>query len=79
MTTRNAPATPLPWKDLSPATEMMRAHKRETNLAYAVHAVNSYPKLVAELRRLCVEIPKQLGSDQPMTNALLRELGEESQ
>jgi hypothetical protein len=74
---RNKPATPLPWKDLSPATEMMRTHLRETNLAYAVHAVNAYPRLVAELQRLCKELPALLGESKPMPNNLLRELGEE--
>ena len=34
-------------------------------------------KLVAELKRLCSEIPRQLGSNKPMTNDLLRSLGEE--
>ena len=37
---------------------------------------NAYPRLVAELKRLCVEIPRQLGSDTPFSNDLLRELGE---
>lgn len=74
MTTRNAPATKLPWVDLSPATEMQRTHLREANLAYAVHAVNNYPRLVAELQRICGELAPMLGGK--VNNALLRELGE---
>lgn len=44
---------------------------------YIVHAAMAYPRLVEELQRLCVEIPKQLGSNKPMSNGLLRELGEQ--
>mgnify|MGYP001590545917 CR=1 FL=1 len=47
-----------------------------TQLRKALKRNDAYPKLIAELKRLCIEIPKQLGSNQPMTNALLRELGE---
>lgn len=43
---------------------------------YIAKACNAYPRLVAELKRLCVEIPAQLGG-KPMTNNLLRELGEQ--
>lgn len=46
------------------------------DMEYIVHACNAYPKLVAELKRICVEVPRQLGSDLPWTNDLLRELGE---
>lgn len=38
--------------------------------------LDAYPRLVAELKRLCVEIPKQFGDGKPFDNALLRELGE---
>ena len=38
---------------------------------------DAYPLLVAELKRLCVEIPKLLGSATPMKNDLLRALGED--
>ncbi len=72
--TRNQPATKLPWKDLSPATEMSRTHLRETNLAYAVHAVNAYPKLIAALwsaRNATDDTHEHAAID-----ALLGELGE---
>lgn len=34
-------------------------------------------ELVAEIKRLCIEIPKLLGSNVPMKNDLLRKLGEQ--
>lgn len=84
------PEFPLPWKVVQPphdprawdvATENGGAfaklvwHGAKENAAYIVHACNAYPRLVAELKRLCVEIPAQMGG-KPVSNALLRDLGE---
>lgn len=66
------PTTPLPWKQADGHFQ----HVTGEDLAYIIHAANAYPRLVAELRRLCVEIPAQLGAP-PMKNALLREIGEQ--
>lgn len=77
------PATPLPWHDVY--LNWVQPLKDEPNTPqknlpvdnrFALHACNAYPRLVAELKRLCVEIPAQLGAP-PMKNALLRELGEQ--
>ena len=57
--------------------QAMHAHEAIADAAYIAHAANAYPRLVAELKRLCVEIPRMLGSNQTMKNDLLRELGEE--
>jgi hypothetical protein len=60
----------------------------EANAAYIVAACNALPALeaenaqlradraalIAELKRLCIEIPRQLGSNVPMKNALLAKI-----
>ena len=77
-------ATKLPWHALS--LGWVQPKEGEVNMpydevrsveAYTLHAANAYPRLVAELKRLCRDIPKQLGSNIPFDNDLLRELEEE--
>lgn len=62
--------------EAAPAQYQERIDLSMEDAAYLVHAANAYPRLVAELQRLCVEIPAQLGAP-PMKNVLLRELGEQ--
>lgn len=67
---------PLSFVNGADGEAVTRATSRQ-NADYIAHACNAYPRLVAELQRLCVAIPKQLGSNKPMSNALLHELGEQ--
>lgn len=62
--------------EAAPAQYQQRIDLGMEDATYLVHAANAYPRLVNELKRLCVEIPAQLGAP-PMKNALLRELGED--
>lgn len=82
METKHAPATPLPWRTLA-ALEMQRAHLREPNVAYAIHAVNEYPRLVDALRDLMLRCDGAEGVRADGSNiqtmqahALLDEIGE---
>lgn len=47
--------------------------EREKNIAYILHACNSYPRLVAELQRLDDVVSS---ADQEIIQSLLYELGE---
>ena len=82
MTTKHAPATPLPWND----TEFTLT----SDAGYIAHAANAYPKLVEALRKaireLRIENVNADGEQKPNTPiaivnedfaALLRSLGEE--
>jgi hypothetical protein len=77
MTTKAKPASPLPMilRHMDQSLFFTAAIPQDS--AYIKHAIVAYPKLVEEIKRLCAEIPQVLGSDKPMSNSLLRELGEE--
>lgn len=91
MEIKHKPTHPLPWKAAEDHGDPCLQAADGENIALAVpydsfvdkeafgyiaHAANAYPRLVAELKRLCTEIPAQLGAP-PMRNNLLRELGED--
>ena len=87
MTTKQIPATPLPWKAsggcLNPHLPMsLDADAHRIDAAYIAHAANAYPRLIDALhhvRELAQENAK--GQDgyeiiAEWTDSLLRELGE---
>ena len=96
---RNAPATPLPWAGMNSNSDLAHGIVHEDtgtdvavfcgrgkwrmNAAYAIHAANAYPQLVAALRDIADSheiLERERGSMRATHTAnartLLRSLGE---